>query len=243
MTTSKDATAARDASPALDVHDADSEDLHDAFETDGVVLVRDLLGPREVTELRHNIARYRKWLLQALPDDWSRREPDGTLRGMYFLERVDPFFAAFGAHPRFAGLVERITGHRAAFESMETFHKPARVGSPSLVHQDGVYYAGTSIVGINMWIALDDATRDNGALKYWPGSHRTGLLPHGGVEDDPYFQAIRPADVQAMAPPVHAELPPGWAAFHHDKMVHGSDPNTSDRPRLALAATYTLSTG
>ncbi|MEU2608421.1 phytanoyl-CoA dioxygenase family protein [Streptomyces albus] len=240
MTTAKDRSAAPDSSASLEVHSVDSDELHDAFTRDGVVLVRDLLGPEQVTELRRNIARYRKWLLQALPDDWSRREPDGTLRGMYFLERADPYFAAFGADPRFSGLVERITGRAASFASMETFHKPARVGSPSLVHQDGIYYEGTSIVGVNMWIALDDARRDNGALKYWPGSHREGLRPHGGVADDPYFRAMAPAAVEAMGPPVLAELTPGSAAFHHDKMVHGSDANTSDAPRLALAATYTL---
>ncbi|MFI7503309.1 phytanoyl-CoA dioxygenase family protein [Streptomyces sp. NPDC049687] len=233
-------TTAKDTSTALPVHDVHSDELHTAFERDGVVLVRDLLGPDEVAEVRRNIARYRKWLLPALPDDWQRREPDGTLRGMYFLERVDPYFAGFGEDERFCGLVERITGRSATFASIETFHKPALIGSPSLVHQDGVYYQGTDIVGVNMWIALDPATRANGALKYWPGSHRRGLRPHGGVAGDRYFQAMLPDAVEAMGPPVVAELPPGWAAFHHDMTVHGSDANTSGEARLALAATYTL---
>lgn len=233
-------TTAKHPARVLDVHNIDSPDLPAVFQRDGVVLVRDLLSAAQVTDVRRNITRYRKWLVQALPDDWSRTEPDGTLRGMYFLERVDPYFAELGNRPRFTEIVTRITGRTARFASMETFHKPARVGSASLVHQDGAYYVGTSIVGVNMWIALDEADRTNGALTYWPGSHRDGPRPHSGIPDDPYFKAMPPDAVAALGEPTYAELPPGWAAFHHDMIVHGSAANRSDRDRLALAATYTL---
>ncbi len=224
----------------LEIHDKDDPDLAEAYQRDGVVLVRELLTEAEVAEMRHNIARYEKWILQAVPEDWSRREADGSLRGMYFLERADPFFKAFGERTDFAAIVSRITGARASFASMETFHKPALVGSPSLVHQDGVYYTGTTIQGVNMWVALDHAGADNGALKYWPGTHKLGLLPHGGTEGDPYFRAMRPEDLDPLGAPVIAELPPGWGAFHSDMIVHGSDANTSPERRLAIAATYTL---
>lgn len=222
--------------PVYDVGD----DLRAVFERDGVVLVRDLLSPAEVAEVRSNIARYEKWILQGVPEEWVRHEEDGSVRGMYYLERADPYFAAFGARTDFPALVERITGARASFASMETFHKQPLVGSPSLVHQDGIYYQGTSIEGVNVWIPLDHASARNATLKYWPGTHRSGLLPHGGTKDDPYFRAMRPEDITPLGPPSYAELPPGWGALHCDKIVHGSDANTSPHQRLAIAATYTL---
>nr|BFE56241.1 hypothetical protein GCM10020063_007670 [Dactylosporangium thailandense] len=224
----------------LRLHDTDEAALPESYERDGVVLMRDVLSAEEVAEVRGNIARYAKWLLPALPEDWARREADGTLRGMYFLERVDPFFTDFAARTDLKDIVERVTGRTATFASMETFHKPARVGSPSLVHQDGVYYVGRPIVGVNLWLGLDDATADNGALKYWIGSHHDGLVEHGGVEGDEFFRAIPPHLVAAMPDPFVAELQSGSGALHHDMMVHGSDGNASERPRLAMALTYTL---
>ena len=33
-----------------------------------------------------------------------------------------------------------------------------------------------------VWIALDDVTVDNGALKFIPGSHKNGFLPYHRVK-------------------------------------------------------------
>lgn len=225
---------------ALKIHDIDDPGLAEAYQHDGVVLVRNLLTESEVAAMRQNINRYEKWILQAVPEEWSRRESDGSIRGMYYLERADPYFKEFGARTDFPAIVERITGARATFAAMETFHKQPLIGSASLIHQDGIYYKGTTIKGVNMWIALDHASADNGALKYWPGTHRMGLLPHGETKGDAYFRAMHTEDVDPLGPPTIAELPPGWGAFHSDMIVHGSDANTSPHQRLAIAATYTL---
>ena len=37
---------------------------------------------------------------------------------------------------------------------------------------------------------------------------------------------------------VHIELEPGEASIHHSKVLHGSNPNTSDRPRIGLSIQY-----
>jgi len=224
----------------LPVYDASAPNLAEAYETDGVVLVRDVLTAAEVSDVRRNVWRYAKWMLDAIPADWVRREPDGTLRGMYYLERVDPYFAELGNREDFRDLVDRTTGRRATFSSMETFHKPARVGSPSLVHQDGVYFAGTPVKLVHLWVALDDATANNGALKYWRGSHRGGVAPHTTVDDDEFFRQVTPEVLAGLPEPALAPLPAGSGSVHHDLILHGSDPNTSDQPRLAFAITYRL---
>lgn len=41
----------------------------------------------------------------------------------------------------------------------------------------------------------------------------------------------------ANGPPMLAELKPGSIAIHHDKIVHGSPGNTSERGRLSLVLT------
>jgi phytanoyl-CoA hydroxylase len=228
------------ATGALPAYDRDSQELGDVYADQGVVLVADVLDDQEVGELAQNIERYRRWMLPAVPHDWARYEADGTVRTIHYLDRVDPWFERFGKREDFRLLVERATRCAAEFSSLETFNKPPHVGSASLVHQDGVYFDGTSVSIFHMWIAVDAATGENGALLYWPGTHRRGLLPVEEVAGDPYLKTIAPAVVDELGPPRVAELGPGSAALHSGLVVHASPPNTSSRPRRAISLAYKL---
>lgn len=217
------------ADPALERH----------FAENGVVLVRDALPLADVAELERHVERYRKWLLPAVPADWARYEPDGTVRGMYFMNRVDPWFAGFGEREDLADLARTVSGRAVKFDAIETFDKPARVGSSSLIHQDGIYFEGTDIRVLHIWIPLEEASYDNGAVQYWPGTHRE-LLPHEAT-GDPHLRAIT-ADAAASLPdPLIAEVGPGSVSIHHDRVVHASPANTSGRPRRAVLVAWRLS--
>ena len=85
---------------------------------------------------------------------------------------------------------------------------------------------------LTCWIALDDATRENGCLQYVPGSHRWNLLPRTGLAGTmEAIESVLTAEQRARFTPVAVELRRGYAAFHHPLMVHGSSANVSDRPR------------
>lgn len=224
--------------PRLEALAADDDRLHDAFVEQGVVIVGGALAAADVEELAAHVERYRKWLAPAVPDDWLRYEPDGSIHGMYYLDRVDPWFKDFGARDDLRALVARITGWNLKFSSLETFNKPARVGSPSLVHQDGIYFEGTPTRIAHIWIPLDPAREGNGALHYWRGTHRAGLLPHRPVEHDPYLKTIDPIAADGLGAPVVAEVDPGDVVVHSDRVVHASPPNTSPQARRAVGVAY-----
>ena len=230
--------------PRMPTHPRDSAALPATFEEDGVVLISNFLDPATVAELELNVERYKKWILPAVPADWKRHEADGTVRGMYYLNRADPYFEALGARDDIKGLVERATGRKLTFAAIETFDKPAKVGSPSLVHQDGIYFKDTSVQLINVWIAIDDAREENGALAYFRKSHRDGLYPHASIgKDDAFFLSIPPEKVAHLGTPERAVLPPGGAAIHGSTVVHGSPPNTSPYSRRALQLCYHADAG
>jgi ectoine hydroxylase-related dioxygenase (phytanoyl-CoA dioxygenase family) len=117
----------------------------------------------------------------------------------------------------------------------QLFYKPARHGGVVAWHQDYSYWTMTEPVGhLTCWIALDDATLENGCLHYVPGSHRWDLLPITGLAGD--MNAIR----QVLGPeqaeqfrPVAIPLPTGHCSFHHPLTVHGSYANTAGNPRRA----------
>ena len=85
---------------------------------------------------------------------------------------------------------------------------------------------------LTCWIALDDATRENGCLQYVPGSHRWNLLPRTGLAGTmDAIESLLTAEQRAAFSPVAIELTRGHASFHHPLMIHGSSANVSDRPR------------
>src|SRR5207244_6709629 len=45
-------------------------------------------------------------------------------------------------------------------------------------HQDATYFGLRPYVHVSAWLALTDATAENGCMEFLPGSHERGQLPH-----------------------------------------------------------------
>lgn len=118
--------------------------------------------------------------------------------------------------------------------------KRAKKGGKYALHQDYPYWIGESDDPANMvtvWVALDDADRENACLEVIPGSHKLGHVKgkEGGTEFEK--NEIDPAtfDDSGM---IHVEVEAGDAIFFGPFLVHRSAANTSDRDRRALLYTY-----
>ena len=88
---------------------------------------------------------------------------------------------------------------------------------------------------LTCWIALDDATVDNGCLHYIPGSHRWDLLPITGLAGGmaAIEGVLSPEQKAAFEAAVPIELAAGECVFHHPLTIHGSFANSSTRARRA----------
>lgn len=127
----------------------------------------------------------------------------------------------------------QLLGGAVRFWHDQVFCKPPRHGGVVAWHQDYAYWTRTQpMAHLTCWIALDDATRENGCLQYVPGSHRWNLLPKPALAGDMRaLEGVLTAEQRAAFQPVAIELPRGYASFHHPLMVHGSLANTSGAPR------------
>jgi phytanoyl-CoA hydroxylase len=56
-------------------------------------------------------------------------------------------------------------------QSMYIF-KPPFIGGEIRAHQDASYLYADPIEMVGFWIALEDATEENGCLQFIPGSHK-----------------------------------------------------------------------
>jgi ectoine hydroxylase-related dioxygenase (phytanoyl-CoA dioxygenase family) len=109
-------------------------------------------------------------------------------------------------------------------------------------HQDYAYWNCTTTTNmITAWVALQDTDLANGGMRTLAGSHRSGLLE----DADTFYEQDLDALAQRFAVHVGGRwvdepclLKAGQVSFHHPLCFHGSGPNTSRRPRLAVIAHY-----
>jgi 2-oxoglutarate-dependent dioxygenase len=151
------------------------------------------------------------------------------------LWREDPFFARLMRRPDVVDRVERLLGGSVRIFRDHAFYKQAGKGEASnlALHQDNRYWHLEPPLAGTVWVALDDATVENGCVHYVPGSHRRGRIEHARPQPDTILlEAV--SDEKAVPYPI----PAGHALFHHAQVLHGSPVNRTTRPRRAYCIVY-----
>lgn len=149
--------------------------------------------------------------------------------------RITPGFHDLLWNPAFLVPASQLLRGGVRFWHDQLFSKPARHGGVVAWHQDYSYWTRTKpMTHLTCWIALDDATRDNGCLHYVPRSHEWDLLPKPALAGNmDAIQTVLSAEQKAQFNPVAIEMKKGMATFHHPLMLHGSFENNTDGPRRA----------
>jgi len=152
--------------------------------------------------------------------------------------RITPGFHDVLWNPRFVVAASQLLGGRAVrFWHDQLFCKPAHHGGVVAWHQDYSYWTRTTpLQHLTCWVGLDDATEENGCLRYIPGSHKWELLEKielAGAMDS-LRGLLTPEQLGQYERQVAVEMPAGYGTFHHPKLVHGSYENRSERPRRAF---------
>ena len=119
----------------------------------------------------------------------------------------------------------------------QALYKPAW-GNPTSWHLDNPIWSFTSPDAISVWIALDEATVQNGCLWYLPGSHRLVDRRNAGIDGNFGDLPRRVHPQIADIPPVSVPLPRGGAVFHNGLTAHAAGCNISNRPRRAMTCAY-----
>lgn len=136
----------------------------------------------------------------------------------------------------------QLLGGPVRFWHDQLFCKPAKHGGVVAWHQDYSYWTRTGpMAHLTCWIALDDATVDNGCVHYIPKSHQWDLLPITGLAGD--MESIRsvlsPKQFEQFVP-TPVPLKKGQAVFHHPLTIHGSFENKTPNPRRAAVINVLL---
>ena len=155
-----------------------------AFNRDGFVSPLPCLTPEAATALR----AYMDGLIEQVVSADDRRNAYSinnyhtVCQGLWDLV----------VHPVIVRYVTDILGPKAVCWSTHAFCKLPGDGMEVPLHQDANYWPFTPTQSVTVWLAVDDVDAGNAAMRFVPGSHLSGGLPHDELELDGRRRAESP---------------------------------------------------
>ena len=192
----------------------------------GYTIVPGFFAPAEIAALKREVDR---WVAAGLPRDVSIAETKRNLQ----LIPVWPhsrLFRAVPFHPKVVAAVATLLGDPVVKILDQMFYKPAGDGMGTNWHTDNAYFRiPEPIRGCAMWIAIDDATRENGTLKVIPGVYERELLHARDPDSDHHIRThVDESDA------VHCELEAGGVVLFCFGTPHATGSNRSARGRAGV---------
>jgi ectoine hydroxylase-related dioxygenase (phytanoyl-CoA dioxygenase family) len=220
------------------------------FVEQGYLVVENLIKPDELEELKadtNRIARghYPNKSLKPLPADMSDAEVLKNILCIHQPHYISPVMEKYVRHPLICGVLSQITAAHLPFwdgsvKCMQSmlFVKPPNFQGQAW-HQDEIYIPTRDRSLIGGWIALDDATVENGCLYIVPGSHRQGYLypqhPHNNPDEFDFAPESYGFDESQQVP---VEVKAGTVVFFNGYLLHRSFRNRGTGYRRVLVNHY-----
>ena len=204
------------------------------FRTEGYTSAPVFFDEREIEAMLTELDRFKTdGLLRNVATDGDGETHSQTTQNLQIcpISPKSPFYRAFQFHPRVIDAVTALIGDPIVFYLDQIFLKPPNTGMGTNWHQDNAYFKiSDPSRGTAMWVALHDASIENGTIHVIPGSH---LTPFDHDRDPFSDHHIRCEVPEEKAVPI--ELPAGGVAFFNYGVAHATRTNRSDRERAGLA--------
>jgi len=170
-------------------------------------------------------------------DSGQPRRQDGVenITQVMWPSELIPDLRASPAYGRAQRIARQLMGEDMDFDFDMLIDKAPRTETPTPFHQDMAYWIDLpDRRAVSCWIALDEATVDNGCMWFVPGSHRLPLRKHrwhgtagGALECDG-------DESECVCVPLRA----GSCTFHTGGVVHYSRGNSTSGRRRALIISF-----
>ncbi len=153
------------------------------------------------------------------------------------LRDIYPPMAELLYDPRLAA----VAGALAGVDAIRVWQDQALIkppyGNHTGFHFDDPYWSFYSRQAVSVWVALDEATIENGCLWYLPGTQlesRFELVPIAENLGDIFKYYPQWKTIAAVSAP----CPAGSLVFHNPMIAHGAGVNMTPRPRRAMTVAY-----
>ncbi|MGZ3874204.1 MAG: phytanoyl-CoA dioxygenase family protein, partial [Mucilaginibacter sp.] len=226
-----------------------NDDQVAAYRENGFLVVEDFLSPAELEHWREtvmNAVRNRKG--QKMPGkELKTGEDDGINEDAAYYGKVfdqllnlwqtDKGVKQLMFHERIGEMAARLSGADGIriWHDQALFKRPW--ANPTSWHLDTPFWSFSDRRALSIWIALDDATLENGCLFFIPGSSLQTTFENKGIGKnmdgifEVYPQFIH---INSVAAPMKA----GSCSFHNGLTIHGANANMTSGFRRAMTCAY-----
>ena len=168
----------------------------------------------------------------------SRLPPGRRSENMPSVHYEDEYLRSLFLSEGFVDVAEQILGPDVALFTSYAISKPPGDGTAVVWHQDAAFFPIEPMRTFTLWLAVDDSDRANGCMQVVRGTNkerraRPHLVDQSG-ESVLEFQL----GVDASGETDDVVLAAGHYSVHDPFIIHGSDPNRSQRRRCGITIKY-----
>lgn len=195
------------------------------YNAKGFVQPFDIFSPAEITTIR----AYIDGLMRDLG-------PNGAYGINCYQARLSGLWD-IATDSRILDLVEDILGPDILCWASAILSKSPHDSRSVPWHQDASFWSLSPARTVTVWLAIDDADETNAAMQFIPGTHDKGAMAVRQSSEGAVFHK-ETANAETLGTPFTNALTAGQISLHADMLVHGSQPNKSDRRRCGLTLRY-----
>ena len=219
----------------------DIQNLIQRYRDEGHVTVEDIFTEEQMRSAIDDAHAWGEQIIAKMDQaqrDWYLEKRDANEPALRKLDNPVAHRDAYiqlAMSPTLIQWVERLIGPGVSVFFSQIFFKPPEGGGPKPVHQDNFYFGPDDNQGmVTAWIALDEATIENGCLYYGKQTNLGPVHEHIAPVGEP-FNLQLPEEIASQHQMSPAPVNRGGVSFHHGNTFHQSSANTSSRFRRACA--------
>lgn len=220
-----------------------------SYQQDGFLLVEDFLNQDE-------LSFWRQAVTEAIAQRGGKKMPgseakigedDGINKDSdYYVKVFDQMLNLWQTNDKVKQImldekIGKMAATLAGWSGTRIWHDQALIkrpwANPTSWHLDTPFWSFSDRRALSIWVALDDATYENGCLYFIPGTFRNTTFENPGIGKNmdaifdfyPQFKQLK-----SVAVPVKA----GSCSFHNGLTIHGAGANMTNGFRRAMTCAY-----
>ncbi|GAQ81477.1 phytanoyl-CoA hydroxylase [Klebsormidium nitens] len=207
------------------------------FEADGYVHLSGVLSPEEIADIEKEYMKFidRQILVEGrdfcdMSGDYSKPLSEFSIVNIMLPRKYHPTLKDNVYEKKAASIAAQLCGPDMVLDYDQLLAKPpGKADGIFGWHQDLAYWPITpDTTTASFWLAIDDSRTENGCIRFVPGTHlERELRKHAPPFGDRDKSHLLTAELQEGDRVVPAEIKRGDVTVHHERILHGSGPNTS----------------
>jgi ectoine hydroxylase-related dioxygenase (phytanoyl-CoA dioxygenase family) len=226
-----------------------NNDQIQSYRNNGFIVVEDFLTPDELEHWRDAVttAVRERGGIKIPGKDIKVGQADGINEDSdYYAKVFDQLLNLWQTSEQVKELmldqrIGKMAAQLAGVDGIRIWHDQALIkrpwGNPTAWHLDTPFWSFSDKKAISVWVALDNATLENGCLFFIPGSHKqTGFnkITIGRNMDGIFDVYPELKTAKTVAAPMKA----GSCSFHNGLTIHGANANMTSGFRRAMTCAY-----